>query len=68
MNRQLALKLVSKMQTNVWDLTDKQAEIILGFLNNDNERSEQLCECKMNKYIEINGRIQTCYKCGKARK
>ena len=42
MNRQLALKLVSKMQTNVWNLTDKQAEIILGFLDSDNERSEQL--------------------------
>ena len=33
-----------------------------------NKRSKQLCECKMNKYIEINGRIQTCYKCGKDRK
>lgn len=42
MNRQLAIKLVSKMQTNVWNLTDKQAEIILGFLDSDNERSEQL--------------------------
>ena len=42
MNRQLALKLVSKMQTNVWNLTDKQAKIILGFLESDNKRSEQL--------------------------
>jgi hypothetical protein len=33
-----------------------------------NKRSEQLCACKMNKYIEINGQIQVCYKCGKARK
>ena len=34
----------------------------------ERKRSEQLCECKMNKYIEINGIIETCYKCGKARK
>jgi len=50
MNRQLALKLVSKMQTNVWDLTDKQAEIILSFLECDNKRSEQLFCGTCNKF------------------
>lgn len=52
MNRQLALKLVSKMQTNVWDLTDKQAEIILGFLDSDNKRSGQLDLEKMDKKFD----------------
>ena len=58
MNRQLALKLVSKMQTNVWNLTDKQAEIILGFLESDNKRSEQLfCKCDAIK--------NTIYQCSR---
>jgi len=52
MNRQLALKLVSKMQTNVWDLTDEQAEIILGFLESDNKRSEQLNLDKLDKAFD----------------
>lgn len=43
-------------------------ENILILLESDKKRSEQLCVCEMNKYIEINGRIETCYKCGKSRK
>jgi len=68
MNRQLALKLVSKMQTNVWDLTDKQAKIILSFLECDNKRSEQLkCECKIP---EFNRTVDSDfnYVCGKCNK
>ena len=50
------------MIKNNWkDHTESVAEDI-------SKRSEQLCACKMNKYIEINGQIEVCYKCGKARK
>lgn len=46
MNRQLALKLVSKMQTNVWDLKLGQAEMILSILENPNQ---QLSICDVVK-------------------
>lgn len=49
MNRQLALKLVSKMQTNVWNLTDKQAEIILSVLENP---KQQLSICDVVKPLK----------------
>jgi hypothetical protein len=46
MNRKLALKLVSKMQTNVWDLKLGQADIILSILENPNQ---QLSICDVVK-------------------
>lgn len=61
MKRQLALKLVSKMQTNVWNLTDEQAEIILDFLESDKKRSEQFyCEKYYNAYKICSKQCKGC--------
>jgi len=50
MNRQLALKLVSKMQTNVWDLTDKQAEIIISILENPKQQLS-ICDVVSSAFL-----------------
>ena len=45
MNRQLAIQLMYKMQANVWDLTDENAEAILSVLEDPKQQLTLNHEC-----------------------